>query len=525
MRVSPRSKNSSKNTTCALLSHRSTTYCLPPISILPHISRHTRLRYVPTARRLTFVRVDMEDEMMVDGKPWWTFDSMAKLEEMRQSRHEPAVPLPHQTTAQPPPVPPSRQTAKQQPAVKRNVEPIVQPVVKPAVKTGPVGPLTLPSAGTAVTTPAAPPRRAARPPSKRKETSSEDDAAGETTVTVPVPNLDDPSPPGWYDKISPQQANRVRVATSIEAPLDQIESGIQNCLAAVTKGRAPDPAEFEEINDAIHKIAFLQLNPSIIRKARLLHNDTGLPKIFCQRCSGNVNWPWYMVEDAAELYTKLWSNDFDPNLFRGIVQGRSKNEKLGRTGTADHVDRKFEGRRRGFFHGNGHLRNGQWWPTQLCAVRDGAHSAIVGGICGNKGEGAWSCVMSGGEYPNVDNGDEVYYYGTESSDPTTPTDATLRMIESAKSGEPVRVLRAAKMTTQGTNRYKPAEGMRYDGLYKVEGYEVKDLTKQVHLFHLVRVPGQGAIRYRGPEVRPTREELEALEALDKAKKKKKKFLV
>lgn len=52
--------------------------------------------------------------------------------------------------------------------------------------------------------------------------------------------------------------------------------------------------------------------------------------------------------------------------------------------------------------------------------------------------------------------------------------------------------------------------MRYDGLYKVVGYKVIRLDKQIHLFHLVREPDQGPIRHAGPEVRPAPEELEAL---------------
>lgn len=118
--------------------------------------------------------------------------------------------------------------------------------------------------------------------------------------------------------------------------------------------------------------------------------------------------------------------------------------------------------------------------------------------------------MSGGSYPNIDRGDEVWYYGTESDDPTRLTDSTQYMIESCKLKTPVRLLRASKMTTEGPNDYKPQEGMRYDGLYKVVDYEVKNPVKQVHLFHLVREPDQGPIRNSGPEVRPTPEELSAL---------------
>jgi hypothetical protein len=84
------------------------------------------------------------------------------------------------------------------------------------------------------------------------------------------------------------------------------------------------------------------------------------------------------------------------------------------------------------------------------------------------------------------------------------------MIESSRTKMPVRVLRTSKMTTEGPNNYRPEAGMRYDGLYRVVGYEVKDLRKQVHLFHLVREPDQGPIRHSGPKIRPTPEELEAL---------------
>lgn len=119
-----------------------------------------------------------------------------------------------------------------------------------------------------------------------------------------------------------------------------------------------------------------------------------------------------------------------------------------------------------------------------------------------------SCL--GVSYPNINSGDEIWYYGTESDDPARPTDSTQHMIESSRNKMPVRVLRTSEMTTEGPNEYRPQEGMRYDGLYKVVGYKVTRLDKQIHLFHLVREPDQGPIRHAGLEVRPTPEELEAL---------------
>lgn len=320
-------------------------------------------------------------------------------------------------------------------------------------------------------------------------------------------DLEHPEPPRWYKDISLQKAQRApRIPPGVEEHLNKITSGIKKCNDAAAKNMTPSAHEFTKINDGIHRAFFLNLSPMAIRQKGLLYDHRGLPQIFN---STTVKYPWYIKEDAAELYIKWWQQDINPDLFRGIILGRTKNAKIGRESAADKLDPKYS-RKKGDFHGNGHLRNGQWWPTQLCAVRDGAHSATVAGICGRAGEGAFSCVMSGGSYPNIDKGNEVWYYGTESDDPSRPTDSTQHMIESCKLKTPVRVLRASKMNTEGPNDYRPQEGMRYDGLYKVVSYEVKNSTRQVHLFHLVREPNQGPIRNSGPEARPTSEELDAL---------------
>lgn len=325
--------------------------------------------------------------------------------------------------------------------------------------------------------------------------------------------MTNPAPPEWYTKITPQQNQRnPRAPPGIDQHLNKIKSGIENCVKAVSKGLPPDAADYKRINDALHKAFFLNLNAAMIRKQRLLHNDTGLPKLFCQALSDGVNYPWYIAEDAAELYIKWWSGDFNPDLFRGIVKGRKKNEELHRTSKADKLDRKtLQSRRNGNFFGNGHLRNGQWWPNQLCAFRDGAHNSPQGGIWGSN-DGAYSCVMSDGDYPNIDNGEEVFYYGTlADKGAPEPTRHTKQMIRNIINKQPIRLLRSAKMHTESTSPYRPAEGMRYDGLYHVVSYEVKNLDAQAHLFRLVRLPDQGTIRFQGPEIRPTPEELQALD--------------
>ncbi|KAI4722625.1 hypothetical protein E4T48_01214 [Aureobasidium sp. EXF-10727] len=415
----------------------------------------------------------MADELMIGGTPWWRGVNMAKIEEaqrLSQSQTSPVRPVSPAVSAGAP---------------LTSLPPPTSSTPQPASAAAPVAPLSF-------------------VPQRRTEMPVEDTMEGGERLEI---DMNDSAPPVWYKDIGLDKVKRApRIPPGIEEHLNKITSGIKKINEAAAKNMPPTATELKKINDGIHKAFFLDLSALAIRQKGLLHNDRGLPQIFN---SDKVEYPWYIKEDAAELYIKWWQKDTNPDLFRGIKLGRTKNAKIGRESAADKLDPKYP-RKKGDFHGNGHLRNGQWWPTQLCAVRDGAHSATVAGICGRTGEGAFSCVMSGGSYPNIDKGTEVWYYGTESDDPSRPSDSTQHMIESCRLQTLVRVLRASKMTTEGSNDYKPKEGMRYDGLYKVASYEVKNVAKQVHLFHLVREPDQGPIRNSGPEVRPTPEELEAL---------------
>ncbi|KAG9960841.1 hypothetical protein KCU61_g6170, partial [Aureobasidium melanogenum] len=399
----------------------------------------------------------MADELKIDGTPWWRNENMAKIEK-------------------------AQRLSQSQKSSSRPASRPASPASRPSA----------PAAAPSTSTSAAPVASLSYIPQRRTELPAEDTMDGGER---------------WYKALGLDKVKKApRIPPGIEEHLNKISTGIKKYNDAAAKNMAPSAEELKKITDGIHRAFFLELSAMAIRQKGLLYNDRGLPQIFN---SNTVDYPWYMKEDAAELYIKWWQEDTNPDLFRGIILGRTKNAKIGRESAADKLDPKYS-RKKGDFHGNGHLRNGQWWPTQLCAVRDGAHSATVAGICGRIGEGAFSCVMSGGSYPNIDRGDEIWYYGTESDDPSRPTDSTQHMIESCKSKTPVRVLRASKMITEGPNDYKPAEGMRYDGLYKVVSYEVKNLAKQVHLFHLVREPDQGPIRNSGPEIRPTPEELNAL---------------
>ncbi|KAI8298044.1 hypothetical protein K4K59_002993 [Colletotrichum sp. SAR11_240] len=122
--------------------------------------------------------------------------------------------------------------------------------------------------------------------------------------------------------------------------------------------------------------------------------------------------------------------------------------------------------------GDNHIPVGKWWPAQMVACVNGAHSNWFGGITGDKDQGAHSIVKSGGTYDslNEDQGNTIFYSGSGAHKCTDNkpknSDGTEMLYKSLKSNLPVRVLRAA--AKKGKNGlYSPSVGIRYDGLYDV----------------------------------------------------------
>lgn len=129
---------------------------------------------------------------------------------------------------------------------------------------------------------------------------------------------------------------------------------------------------------------------------------------------------------------------------------------------------------------------------------------IEGGIHGQLGKGAYSVVLSSGGYADDDLGATIKYCGTSGTD-TKPSPGTIHLKDSCKYKHSVRVLRSSALPA--TNRYRPAKGIRFDGLYDVVEYEILDADTNMHRFTLRRCDGQDPIRYQGVEKRPTDEEL------------------
>ena len=69
------------------------------------------------------------------------------------------------------------------------------------------------------------------------------------------------------------------------------------------------------------------------------------------------------------------------------------------------------------------------------------------------------------------------------------------MLKSYESQQPLRLLRSASLPP--ANTYRPARGIRYDGLYRITSYEILDGETAMHRFFLSRLGGQDPIRYSG----------------------------
>lgn len=167
------------------------------------------------------------------------------------------------------------------------------------------------------------------------------------------------------------------------------------------------------------------------------------------------------------------------------------------------IDDNFPHRSAKVFDHNG-MEVEQWWPRQICALRDGAHGSKTGGISGSLTYGAYSIVVSG-LYADLDAdyGDQLYYSGSKSHDNTDPavpvvSDATKALQHSRLTGKVVRVLRASS----GEGYLSPSVGLRYDGLFRVVLEEtMKNRRGGAYLrFRLVRIVEQPPIDRSRPSM-------------------------
>lgn len=256
---------------------------------------------------------------------------------------------------------------------------------------------------------------------------------------------------------------------------------------------------FVDLRIQIQRMKFYEfLSKIIVKKSKILEED-GLLQIFDG--PDQDKFPWDVRADAKALWLRWVVGEFDGHLLRGIIVTKGV-LSTGAKRTSRKLDKDYTNRRSPNVVGSNDIVNGEWWPLRICALRDGAHGEVEGGIHGQTGKGAYSIVVAEGGYADHDNGDTIEYCGT-ASQTSEPTANTILLQEAFARDQPLRVLRAANKKS----KYAPSKGIRYDGLYRITGREILDFNTAMYRFSLQRIEGQDPIRYKGVEVRPNDQEL------------------
>nr|POE79959.1 isoform 2 of e3 ubiquitin-protein ligase orthrus 2 [Quercus suber] len=299
---------------------------------------------------------------------------------------------------------------------------------------------------------------------------------GKVPATLTVMKFE---PPNWYQELQKSKArSRDPLASNTDVSLANLKDYVKKCKIP-SKGTNLS-AVVQKVRDMLHSLVFMYVTGQLLRDNLMLSNENGLPQMFDPAQVGHVKWPSDIKADAMELYTKWCRKDFDTDIMRGI-KFPSKASKG--SDSLDAAYPKVDWRH----HGNNSLVNGQWWPTQLCTMRDGAHGSPQAGIAGAKGHGAYSVVVAGGldpegkPYPDEDFGDWLLYCGTDSKEGISAN--TAHLLENKADGEPVRLIRSHN----AKSRWAPQLGFRYDGLYKVKSAKLIDPPRNRYQFHLERV--------------------------------------
>jgi hypothetical protein len=182
----------------------------------------------------------------------------------------------------------------------------------------------------------------------------------------------DERPPRWY-KDTPRPTTRQKDKGTVDVDLSNLRDFIENAKVAFkARDKVKWSKAISDLRESLHTLIFLEVTGPLLKLHRTLDNEAGLPLIFDSKYNGKVDWPFDVQADAEELYNKWCRKVFETDILRGIQfggkDGSSKNDASIKPGY------KIEAK----YHGNGDLKNGQWWPYQICALRDGAHGRTQG---------------------------------------------------------------------------------------------------------------------------------------------------
>lgn len=176
------------------------------------------------------------------------------------------------------------------------------------------------------------------------------------------------------------------------------------------------------------------LSRSLIESSKILETG-GLRDIF-----DDLAYPEDVRVDSYSLCMKWGSGQFDNDLLCGINIMLKVDGQLQRS--------LAEGYRHQVcaYRGQGRFEVGQWWPYQICSLRDGGHGSMNGGVYGQVGNGVYLILLGSGrhckEFKDVDDGDRIAYCGKLGKDGAL-SGSTKLLLESYDKKHEIRVLESS----------------------------------------------------------------------------------
>ena len=253
-----------------------------------------------------------------------------------------------------------------------------------------------------------------------------------------------------------------------------------------------------KLSRQIHEMEYYQdLSQPAIEASKVLDADA-LPALKANNIRGFIV-PGFLILDATALLHRWTRGDIDPNPHRGLML--SNHHWVADPGYPFKVACNY--------HGEGDLVVGQWFASFESAKVAGAHGAPGSGIHGDIQIGAFSIVMNGGTYDDVDNGTSIQYCSPKGKAKDSPATSTKYMLKSFNERHEIRVLRGSGLPS----RFRPEKGLRYDGLYVINSCDLVDEQRSAYRFNMTRKLGQYRIRSGGTDGRPTKAELNQIRTI------------
>lgn len=189
-------------------------------------------------------------------------------------------------------------------------------------------------------------------------------------TTVSVRNVRSAGP-----KVS--RSDRIALVSSAEL----IERTLKKFASNYNQTAREYQQDLQKLRACIHLLPFSNVDRDNVR-------SSGIRKALISLTSSeneDLELPIDVILDAESILTKWRNADFDPALLKGIElsqtvkRGAGGGKKNTRRNTHYKLEDGYPFKKNPQVIGHNGLIIGDWWPLQICALRDGAHGEMEAG--------------------------------------------------------------------------------------------------------------------------------------------------